>query len=164
MKNTVSNVFCWGLSIISFHYIQEWSLLLAVLLLASSPGILLCFPGSCDAFRNLRALSAVSCSSRLFLPGAIVDPPPPAAASSRFTSFSAFLLQVKTRSISCCTWETKEKYLRSLQTEHKVTKQINRLSLWVMRFEDSLLTFWLLVCPALVLLVASFPMDSLCPP
>lgn len=67
----------------------------------SSPGILLCLMGSWDAFRYLRALSAACCSIFLFLPGAWSPPP-----SSLFTSFSAFLLQVKTRSISCCIWAT----------------------------------------------------------
>lgn len=64
----------------------------------NSPGISQRFLDSCDAFRNLSALSAVSCSSRLFLPGGISPPP----VSFLITSFSAFLLQVRTRSISLC--------------------------------------------------------------
>lgn len=64
-----------------------------------SPGILQGFLDSCDAFRNLSALSAVSCSRRLFLHGSIS---PPTNVSFIFTSFSAFLLQVRTRSIRLC--------------------------------------------------------------
>lgn len=72
--------------------------LLSCSLLVTSPGSLSWLPDPCLALRYLSVLTAVVCSIFLFFPGAIGPPSPP---SSFLTSFSALLLEVSTRSISC---------------------------------------------------------------